>query len=242
MRFLRKVRALRKPVIMGYTWLGYMHAMLKKKDIASIDIKAKMSYIGTLEDQVRMEVLEKQVEIMASMGDMLTKFNLEPDAWIDLVLRKYMHMPDDLVNALRTALPPEIAAQEAQQKKVRRASAPSANRARMREALSEIKATIEHKYGKSIVDDLHRMLNGDRVFTAPRRTLNELNRLQTLPPTDVHTHAQPLVETLRDKTVVSSFDLFENAVPTVNAAPSSATPAATSDEPAYRRYVGPART
>jgi hypothetical protein len=219
MRFLRKVRALRKPVQQSYSWLGYLHAILKGEDVSNLEIRAKMSYIGTLEDQVRMEVLEKQVEIMDRMGDVLKKYNLEPDAWLDLVLRKYMHMPDEVVNALRTALPPEQPRQESRQ--------PGFNRARCRQALDEIKRVLEHRHGKTLVDDLHRLLQGDDVFVRPKTRFNELCRMQALPwPVAGAT----LLTEAKDGLVASSFDQFTNATPTV------ATPGASGVEPGYRRW------
>lgn len=220
MRFLRKVRALRKPVQLGYSWLGYLHAILKGEDISNLEIRAKMSYIGTLEDQVRMEVLEKQVEIMDKMGDVLKKYNLDSDAWLDLVLRKYMHMPDEVVNALRTALPPER--DQPQESQGRRAGF---NQARCRQALDEIKRNMEHEYGKTLVDDVHRMLNGEKPVRR-KTSFNEINRLQVLPPS--LPGGQLLTENAK---IISSFDQFTNAIPTVSGAESQR-----GGEPDYRRW------
>lgn len=225
MRFMRKVRALRKPVLLAYTWLAYFHALLKGRDIRSLDIKAKMSYIGTLEDQLRMEMLEKQVDIMTSMGDMLGKFNLDKEAWLDLVLRKYMHMPDDLVNALRTALPPEMNAES-------RRTSDSGSRRRLNEALDEIKAKLEWRYGKSLAKDLQRELNGEKPIAPLRMNLRELNRFQRLPDYgDINPAAQMLTEGL----VVSSYDQFSNGVPNVRQAVTAT--AEQTGEPAYRNYI-----
>ncbi len=236
MRFLRKVRALRKPALLGYTWLGYMHAMIKGDvDVSNLEIRARMSYIGGLEDQMRMEVLEKQVDIMDKMADMLKKYNLESDAWIDLVLRKYMHMPDDVVNTLRTALPAEQQTTESTKKR-RGGTGPTANRARMREALDEIKGAIEHKYGKTIVEDLHKMLNGDTVFQRPKTRFRELNRFQSLPPVSEGETKILLESVAKGGSIISSFDTISNAVPTVNGA--GAAKAAAPGEPGYRQFIG----
>ncbi len=240
MRFLRKVRALRQPVLMGYTWLGYMHALLRGKDISTIDIKAKMSYISTLEDELRMTVLDKQVDILDKMADMLGKYNLDKDAWIDLVMRKYMHMPDDVINALRVSLPPEDATESNESKSTRRKGGRNQlteSRIRMRNAFDEMKAFVESKYGKNVVDDMHRQLNGDTVMARPRAKsrIYEIGRMQTLPPSTDAAALLPLVEAKGGR-VISSFDQLSNAVPTVNYTPGIAE---SKNEPAYRRW-GPA--
>ncbi len=246
MRFLRKVRALRKPVVQAYTWLAYLHALLRGYDISTIEIRAKMSYISTLEDELRMEVLGKQVDIMDKMGDMLDKYHLEKDAWIDLVMRKYMHMPDDVINSLRVSLPPELEPQQeaaitkegrlhegrkrALTARTKGRNALTESRLRMSRAFDEMKAWIEGRYGKNVVEDMHKQLNGERMPALPRHSLHELNRMQTLPPAKSSTDKFRLFED--GGKIISSFDQLSNATPTVNesAIPSSG------NEPAYRRW------
>ncbi len=243
MRFLRKVRALRKPVIMGYTWLGYMHAMLRGKDISTIDIKAKMSYIGTLEDELRMDVLSKQVDILAKMSDMLDSYHLDKDAWIDLVLRKYMHMPDDVINALRVALPPEIepTGEAKGPPKHRRGGMNqlTESRLRMRQAFDEMKQFVESRYGKNVVEDMHRQLNGDLKIAPRRFSIRELQRYQALPPFNESAAKTFISETQhaaqKHGRIISSFDQIENAVPRVVRGTDQPI---NENEPAYRRYVG----
>jgi len=104
-RSLRKVRSIRRPIINGYTWLGYFHSVLKGRDVSKLNIQAKMSEIGGLEDQMRMELLQAQADVLNSLGDVMDKYNLPKDAWTELVFKRYMHLPDEVVNVFLTALP-----------------------------------------------------------------------------------------------------------------------------------------
>ena len=106
-RFLRKVKSIRKPIINAYTWLAYFHAVLKGKNVDDLEIKAKMSEISGLEDQMRMEVLEKQANVLNILSDVMKNYNLPKQAWAEVVFKKYMHMPDEVVDAFMTALPAE---------------------------------------------------------------------------------------------------------------------------------------
>lgn len=107
-RFMRKVKSLRRPMLSSYTWLAYFHCVLKGIDIKDLDIRAKMSDIGTLEDQLKTEIFGAQVELLTKLGDFFDKYKLAPDAWLELLFKKYMHLPDELVNTVITALPPPI--------------------------------------------------------------------------------------------------------------------------------------
>lgn len=111
-RFLRKVKAVRKPLMQGYTWLGYFHALLQGKNTSELDIRAVMPPIGSLEDQAKMETLQAQTGVLQSFADVMTSFNLPREAWIDVIFKRYMHLPDDVVNVFMTALPPEVEMQQ----------------------------------------------------------------------------------------------------------------------------------
>jgi len=108
MRFLRKVKSIRKPIIQGYEWLGYFHAILTGKDVSQLEISAAMPPIGSLEDQMKMEVLTAQTGVLAALGDVMDKFKLPREAWIDVIFKRYMNLPEDVVNIFATALPPEV--------------------------------------------------------------------------------------------------------------------------------------
>lgn len=120
MRFLRKVKSVRKPIIRGYEWLAYFHLLLRGHNIENYEIKAKMSNIGGLEEQQRLEGLEKQVNILAGLADVMEAFKLPREAWLDVVFKKYMNLPEEVVNVFMTALPPSQESQEIGESKGKR--------------------------------------------------------------------------------------------------------------------------
>lgn len=107
-RFLRKIKALRRPVISGYEWLGNFHAILKGKDVSNLSIKAKMSEIGALDEQIKLEMLESQAKTLNELAEVMKNYNLPREAWVEVVFKRYMHLPDDIVNTFITALPDPI--------------------------------------------------------------------------------------------------------------------------------------
>lgn len=164
MRFLRKVKTIRQPVINGYTWLGYFHLLLAKHDISNVELQAKMTPIGTLEDQVKLELLQAQTEILDRMADILPKYGLPREAWMDIVFRKYMHLPDDIVDAFLTALPPEteLAAESAQSNKTKQASASKHWR---RKFMEECQQALGGDFSADLNRDIADIMGGNR----PRR-------------------------------------------------------------------------
>jgi len=107
-RFLRKIKSIRKPLISTYQWLGYFHAVLKGKDVKELDIKAMMPQIGSLEEQLKLEMLGAQADVLSKLGDVMDQYSLPKEAWIDTVFKRYMHLPDEVVSVFMTALPDEI--------------------------------------------------------------------------------------------------------------------------------------
>lgn len=107
-RFLRKIKSIRRPLTNCYEWLGYFHAVLKGKNIEQLDIKAMMPPIGSLEEQMKMEMLRMQAEVLDILADVMEKYRLPKEAWIETIFKRYMHLPDDVVNVFLTALPGEI--------------------------------------------------------------------------------------------------------------------------------------
>ena len=116
-RFLRKIKSIRRPIINTYQWLGYFHAVLKGKNIEQLDIKAMMPPIGSLEEQMKLEMLQAQAEVLDLLADVMDKYRLPKEAWIETIFKRYMHLPDDVVNAFITALPGEIEQQQQESKK-----------------------------------------------------------------------------------------------------------------------------
>jgi hypothetical protein len=122
-RFLRKIKSIRKPLISVYQWLGYFHAVLKGKDVEKLDIKCMMPQIGSLEEQLKLEMLGIQADVLAKLGDVMEQYSLPKEAWIDTVFKRYMHLPDEVVSVFMTALPSEIEQeQEKTEGKIKRAS------------------------------------------------------------------------------------------------------------------------
>jgi hypothetical protein len=107
MRFLRQTRSVRKGVIDGYTWLAYFHALLTNEKIDDLNISAKMSDISGLEDQIKLELLQMQIDLLDKLGSALGNIGVPTHVMVDLVFRRYMRLPDDVVNAVITALPSE---------------------------------------------------------------------------------------------------------------------------------------
>jgi hypothetical protein len=107
-RSLRKVRSIRRPLLAGYLWLAYFHAVLVGKNPAELTINTKMSDIGGLEDQMKLELLTKKAELLSSLGQVMDQYHLPKDAWVDLVFRRYLHLPDEVVNQFLTVLPQQM--------------------------------------------------------------------------------------------------------------------------------------
>ena len=106
-RFLRKIKALRRTIMQGYRWLGYFHAALLGKDVSDLNIEVEMPAVGGLEDQMKLEVINLQADVLDKLGDVMDKFNLPREAWVEVIFKRFMHLPDDMVSVFMTALPPE---------------------------------------------------------------------------------------------------------------------------------------
>lgn len=104
-RFLRKIKSIRRPITNCYEWLGYFHAVLKGKNVEQLDIKAMMPPIGSLEEQMKLEMLQMQAQVLDVLADVMDKYQLPKEAWIETIFKRYMHLPDDVVNVFMTALP-----------------------------------------------------------------------------------------------------------------------------------------
>lgn len=107
-RFLRKIKALRRPIITGYEWLGNFHAILKGVDVSQTRITAKMSEIGALDEQIKLEMLKTQAETLNELADVMKAYGLPREAWVEVIFKRYMHLPDDIVNTFITALPDPV--------------------------------------------------------------------------------------------------------------------------------------
>jgi len=158
-RFYRKVKSVRRPVIEGYTWLGYFHLTLKNQDLTNVDIRTKMTDIGSLEDQMRLEVLDKQLDILTKLGEVIEKFKLPREAWLELIFKKYMHLPDDMIYAFMTALPEEA-------KQVEESSKNGKTPPRSAVILREIQETLQKQgldYHLSALQEITSAIGGSRA-------------------------------------------------------------------------------
>lgn len=115
-RFLRKVRSIRRPIIAQYTWLATFHAILsgraKDDNLESLNIQAKMSDIGSLEDHMKMELLDLQADVISKLADIMQQYNLPKETWTELIFKRYLRLPDEIVNVFLTSLPAPASVEE----------------------------------------------------------------------------------------------------------------------------------
>ena len=127
-RFLRKIKGIRQPLAQAYTWLGYFHAVLKGKDIRQLDIKVLMPPIGSLEEQMKLEMLKVQTEVLDALADVMEKYRLPREAWVETIFKRYLHLPDDVINIFITALPTPSEGSDVTQPAESRKPAPTVGR------------------------------------------------------------------------------------------------------------------
>lgn len=174
-RFLRKIKSIRRPIIECYTWLAYFHAALKRKDIRQLEIKAMMPQIAGLEEQMKMELLKMQTEVLDILADVMDKYNLPKEAWVETIFKRYMHLPDDVVNVFMTALPGEL--EQQQQESQKRGPVPYTYR-----LVREIDAKLKGVQGGSkLMEDLRLAVNGEYVRKARLSRPRKLEEVFTMP-------------------------------------------------------------
>lgn len=168
-RFLRKIKSIRRPLTNCYEWLGYFHAVLKGKNIEQLDIKAMMPPIGSLEEQMKMEMLRMQSEVLDILADVMEKYKLPKEAWIETIFKRYMHLPDDVVNVFLTALPGEIEQEDTGQPQESAPSTPKLLKM-LHESMRKNPASV------NLTDGLRRVAAGLPPIPPPkrRRTLEEV--------------------------------------------------------------------
>jgi hypothetical protein len=181
MRFLRKVKSLRAPVLAGYEWLAYFHCLLKGKDISSVDIKSMMPPIGSLEDTMKLELLQKQTEILDALAEIMPKYGLPREVWIDLVFKKYMRLPDEVVDAFLTALPDEVEPVQAESIRAMKAAIRGTGTTPYSKAnIKQITEDVISKLGPdrdAVVRNIHDILDGKKPRAKKRfRTADNVLR------------------------------------------------------------------
>lgn len=174
-RFLRKVKSLRRPVVNAYTWLGYFHAILKGINIENLDIRAMMPPIGGLEEQMKMELLERQAQVLGVLGDVMEQYQLPKEAWIETIFKRYMKLPDEVVHVFLTALPSEIGSEE--QMESRKPDAPYTFRIirKIEEKLAKTPGAVE------LMNQLRETVYGDEPRARKRVKKHALKEVLDLP-------------------------------------------------------------
>lgn len=163
-RFLRKIKSIRKPITHCYQWLAYFHAVLKGHDVEKLDIKAMMPQIGSLEEQLKLEMLGIQADVLSKLGDVMEQYNLPKEAWIDTVFKRYMHLPDEVVSVFMTALPSEIE-QQAEESYNKKPGAPAT-----RKLIEEIHRKIENTPGASeAIKMLKEVVYKEKLLEQPKQ-------------------------------------------------------------------------
>jgi hypothetical protein len=54
---------------------------------------------------MKMELLSVQADILSRLADVMAAYNLPKEAWVELIFKRYLRLPDDVVNVFMTALP-----------------------------------------------------------------------------------------------------------------------------------------
>ena len=81
-----------------------------------------MSNIAGLEEQAKLDTTKAQVEVLSALGDLMDKFKLPREEWIDFVFRRYMHLPNSFIDVLATSLPLDVQVQESNRQAVPRSA------------------------------------------------------------------------------------------------------------------------
>ena len=172
-RFLRKIKSIRRPILNCYEWMGYFHAVLKGKSIEQLDIKALMPPIGSLEEQMKLEMLKMQADVLGQLADVMDMYKLPKEAWVETIFKRYMHLPDDVVNVFITALPGEIE-QEPQggggSGAMESKKQPAPGSARLVKQIDE--ALKSHPNGKRLIQDLNSLVYKGQVTITPRKQVS----------------------------------------------------------------------
>jgi hypothetical protein len=183
-RFLRKIKSIRKPITNAYTWLGYFHLILKGHDVSKLTLKARMSDIGSLEDQLKIETLKTQVETLNELADVMDKFKLPREAWVEVVFRRYMRLPDEIINVFLTALPTPVEAAESR-KSVHRST-----------SVTQILRELDSKIGNNpragfLIESLKKVVNGrfndskDPDVKLTRSLVESIGKMPVIQPDDL---------------------------------------------------------
>lgn len=87
MRFARMVRTLRRPLVAGFLRLAEIHLALKGKNPKDYQIEVEMSRICALEDEIKANILQLQVNVAQQLADLCDKLEIGKREIIELVFR-----------------------------------------------------------------------------------------------------------------------------------------------------------
>lgn len=180
-----------------------------------------------------MELLEKQANLLGILADVMQAYNLPKEAWIEVIFKRYMHLPDEVVHVFMTALPAQIDAQGES-----RQPAPGASR-----LVREVTGALDkHPDAARLVSEIKRGAAGlDSVYTA-RKTrrfakASEAYSLPAMKPNDVVISSFGLHPFAINKTgQPSTYDVHPGAAPITEAIESGNTTASFAP---YRRWMNP---
>jgi hypothetical protein len=105
---------------------------------------------------MKLEMLEKQVDILQKLGDVVDKYSLPQEVWLEVIFKKYMHLPSEVVDAFMTALPPEAKGPTESKQRTARGDT-------TRQLLEEIEKKVQgNRYLRTVVEDLRQVVYDTR--------------------------------------------------------------------------------
>jgi hypothetical protein len=54
---------------------------------------------------MKLDLLSTQADILSKLADVMAAYNLPKEAWVELIFKRYLRLPDNVVNVFMTALP-----------------------------------------------------------------------------------------------------------------------------------------
>ncbi len=106
-RFARVIKALRKPIISGYTRLMELHLAFKNIDPNSVDFRILMPPINAIDEEMRTELLSTQLDIVDQLAGIGDEYGLDRKEWARFVFKEYMKLPNDVMDKLMMSISDE---------------------------------------------------------------------------------------------------------------------------------------
>ena len=96
-RFARKILSVRKPLITGFKRLSEIHLSILDIDPKKVEFDVKMSQLAPLDAEMRMELLQSQLDVVESLVALGDSFQLDRASWFRYIFKTYMNLPDDVI-------------------------------------------------------------------------------------------------------------------------------------------------